>query len=200
MDFSPWYALGLAVFSTLLLVIHFLWPLICHGASRTLPFLYRVFVYYRITVFWRFSKSINISETIAILCLIVTNVVFIVFKSQDISNITQRTGRMMLVNLIPLSLGSRVNAIIWPLNIEPQKLNLLHEWVGMIAIIEGIIHVIVGAIGSISHIPHDISVVDILVSRGGPISGIVTNRFAQGSFHAGNDSVHFISLHSTEIL
>jgi hypothetical protein len=90
--------------------------------------------------------------------------VFIVFKSQDISNITQQTGRMMLVNLILLFLGSCVNAIIWPLNIKLQKLNLLHKWVRIITIIKGIIHVIVGTIRNISYIPHNISVVDILVS------------------------------------
>ncbi|QKX62572.1 uncharacterized protein TRUGW13939_09733 [Talaromyces rugulosus] len=68
----------------------------------------------------------------------------------------------MLINLIPLSLGGRVNWICWLLNIDPCQLRRIHQWIGFIAAVEGTAHVILSVFQNIDQLRETVSAADIL--------------------------------------
>ena len=69
----------------------------------------------------------------------------------DRTKIVQRTGRLTIVNLVPLSLGSHMNSIVSSCGLGYESYNAIHRWLGRVAVIEGLIHVIFAVV---SHKPN----------------------------------------------
>lgn len=182
MDISLWYAFGILTFPLYFLVkyvilsslalpvwkmlrrrVRVAWTSLRRAARFVTARFRRYVVAWRVPWLWRFSIDANIRGVLAILALATANVFFIVFNRKTLPDFTRGTGIMMLINLIPLSVGSRVNWFLWLLHLDPNTVALVHRWIGHIAILEGVTHIALAMSQHLEHLREFISTWDILV-------------------------------------
>ncbi|PCG88978.1 FAD-binding 8 [Penicillium occitanis (nom. inval.)] len=154
MDLSLWYVFGILTFPLYFFVKYVVL------SSLAIP-LWKM-LRRRARAAWGFSIDANIRGVLAILALATANVFFTVFHSKTLPDFTRRTGIMMLINLIPLSVGSRVNWFLGLLHSEPNTVALVHRWIGHIAILEGLTHIALAMSQHLEHLQEFISTWDIL--------------------------------------
>jgi hypothetical protein len=65
----------------------------------------------------------------------------------------QRTGLLSIVNLVPLALGGHMNSIVSSCGLGYEAYNAIHRWIGRVAVIEGVIHVILAIVSQTPN-PH----------------------------------------------
>jgi predicted ferric reductase len=82
-------------------------------------------------------------HALLILALLVGNVLCL---AGDRTKIVQRTGRLTIVNLVPLALGSYMNSIVSCCGLGYESYNAIHCWLGRVAVIKGVIHAIIAVV------------------------------------------------------
>lgn len=103
-------------------------------------------IYYPpITRSLRAVKNISRFEALAITVFLLRNIFCITFKPKMSTFIT-RTDVIILVNLIPLALGSRLNLVASSCGVGTEPHKRFHRWLGWIATAEGIIHSVAASI------------------------------------------------------
>ncbi|TVY90169.1 hypothetical protein LAWI1_G005273 [Lachnellula willkommii] len=86
-------------------------------------------------------------HALLVLALLVGNVICLM---DGRTKMVQRTGLLSIVNLVPLALGSHMNSVVSCYGLEYDAYNATHRWMGRVAVIEGVIHVI---LAMVSHAP-----------------------------------------------
>jgi hypothetical protein len=145
MDIIRWYAVTLAAIAALSIVSYMLG--ISFGFLRTYAtyhFLKHVF-YPRVHKYIRGTTRYHALLVIALLvgnflCLTLT------LDMHDRTEILQRTVLLSTVNLVPLALGSHMNSVISCCGLGYEAYNAVHCWIGRVAVIDGVIHVILAVV------------------------------------------------------
>jgi hypothetical protein len=75
----------------------------------------------------------------------VGNALSLAINVKSVLEFTKRSGLVLIINLIPLSLGANINPIVSYCSVGLPTYAKLHRWLGRVAIIEGLIHVVAAA-------------------------------------------------------
>lgn len=158
MDITQWYAVALAAIAALSIVFYILGILI--GFLRTYttyPFLKHVF-YPRVH---KYIRGTTRYHALLVVALLVGNVVCLM---NDRTKVLQRTGLLSVVNLVPLALGSHMNSIVSSCGLGYEAYNVIHRWMGRVAVIEGVIHVILAMVSQTPNLHLSTQVAALVVS------------------------------------
>lgn len=162
MDTIQWYAVALAAIAALSLSFY--------TTRVSIRFLrtYTTYHFLKHVFYPRVHKhlgGITRYHALLILTLLVGNVLCL---TTDRTKIVQRTGRLTIVNLVPLSLGSHMNSIVSSCGLGYESYNAIHRWLGRVAVIEGLIHVIFAVVSHKPNLHSSTQVAALLVSVSPP--------------------------------
>jgi DMSO/TMAO reductase YedYZ heme-binding membrane subunit len=90
--------------------------------------------------------------------------VVLVCLIDDRTKILQRTGLLSLVNLIPLALGSHMNSVVSCCGLGYEAYSAIHRWIGRVAVIEGVIHVILAVVSQTPNLHSSTQIAALVVS------------------------------------
>jgi DMSO/TMAO reductase YedYZ heme-binding membrane subunit len=90
--------------------------------------------------------------------------VVLVCLMDDRTKILQRTGLLSLVNLIPLALGSHMNSVVSCCGLGYEAYSAIHRWIGRVAVIEGVIHVILAVVSQTPNLHSSTQIAALVVS------------------------------------
>ena len=68
------------------------------------------------------------------------------------------------MNLVPLALGSHMNSIVSSYGLGYEAYNAIHRWIGRVAMIEGVIHVILAVVSQTPNLHSSTQVAALVVS------------------------------------
>jgi ABC-type proline/glycine betaine transport system permease subunit len=68
------------------------------------------------------------------------------------------------VNLVPLALGSHMNSIVSSCGLGYEAYNAIYRWIGRVAVIEGVIHVILAIVSQTPNLYSSTQVAALVVS------------------------------------
>jgi hypothetical protein len=90
---------------------------------------------------------------IALLFALLAGNIACLIVEEDIPSLVRRLGVMSTINLMPLVLGEHMNFVANRCGVSLRAYAHMHEWLGGVAILEGLVHV-VAAVSSQSFNPH----------------------------------------------
>jgi hypothetical protein len=76
----------------------------------------------------------------------------------------QQTGLLSTVNLVPPTLGSHMNSVVSCCGLGFEAYNAIHHWIGCVAVIEGVIHVILAVVSQKPNLYTSTQIVVLVVS------------------------------------
>jgi hypothetical protein len=158
MDITQWYAVALAAIAALSIVFYMLG--ISIGFLRT----YATYHFLKHVFYPRVHKHIRGTtryHALLVVALLVGNVVCLM---DDRTKALQRTGLLSIVNLVPLALGSHMNSIVSSCGLGYEAYNAIHRWMGRVAVIEGVIHVILAVVSQTPNLHSSTQVAALVVS------------------------------------
>jgi hypothetical protein len=140
MDDTQWYAIalggliGLSVITSLLLA--------SSKKIRTYTkFHFLKHVYYpQVHKYLRGSEKTTRFDLGSICVFLAGIVVCTAIQVKDVTALRRRSGLISIINLIPLSLGSRMNLVASYCGTSLGTYGRMHRWLGRVAIAEGLIH------------------------------------------------------------
>jgi len=142
MEIGRWYALALAsliVLPVTLGVFSFLATLL-RRISR--HYFLRHLVYVRIPRHIKgFDKVIRL-DLFLLSLIVLANTLALVIGVNDVASFTKRSGLISVINLTPLYLGGQMNLLASGCGISLGVYAKTHRWLGRVALIEGLVHVI----------------------------------------------------------
>jgi hypothetical protein len=158
MDTIQWYAVALAAIAALSIVFY--------TTRISIRFLrtYTTYHFLKHVFYPRVHKHLGGTTryyALLILTLLVGNVLCL---TSDRTKIVQRTGRLTIVNLVPLALGSHMNSIVSCCGLGYESYNAIHRWLGRVAVIEGVIHMIIAIISQKPNLHSSTQVAALVVS------------------------------------
>jgi hypothetical protein len=158
MDTIQWYAVSLAAIAALSVVFY--------TTRISIRFLrtYATYHFLKHVFYPRVHKHLGGTtryHALLILALLVGNVLCL---TGNRTKIVQRTGRLTIVNLVPLALGSHMNSIVGCCGLGYESYNAIHRWLGRVAVIEGVIHVILAALSQKPNLHSSTQVAALVVS------------------------------------
>ncbi|KAM0269044.1 hypothetical protein ACHAQH_009849, partial [Verticillium albo-atrum] len=85
-------------------------------------------------------KNITWLDLIATVVFVSTNAVSVSYRVRDTTGFVRRSGVLSVVNMAPLFLGTRMNLIASGCGLSLPTYVATHRWLGIMAILEGLIH------------------------------------------------------------
>jgi hypothetical protein len=143
MNIIQWYAVALTAPAAILIVFYILG--ISIGILRTYAthhFLKHVF-YPRVHKYVRRTTRYH---ALLIIALLGGNAVCLIIGTHSRMEISRRAGLLAIVNLVPLALGSHMNSIVNCCGLGYDAYSAIHRWIGRVAVIDCVIHVILAVI------------------------------------------------------
>lgn len=163
MDTTQWYAAALAAIVALSIVFYILGRLIGFLCTyATYHFLKHVF-YAHIHKYIRGSTRF---DALLIIAFLTGNVLCLTLSMNGRTELLQRMGLLSTVNLVPLALGSHMNSVVSYCGLGSEAYNAIHRWIGRVAVIEGLIHVILAVVSQNLHASTQVA--SIVVSLSSP--------------------------------
>lgn len=139
MNIIQWYAVALAAPTALSISFYVLG--ISIGILRTYAthhFLKHVF-YARVH---KYIRGTTRYHALLIAALLGGNALCLTIRTHGRAEILRRAGLLSTLNLVPLALGSHMNSIVNCCGLGYDAYGAIHRWIGRVAVIEGVIHVI----------------------------------------------------------
>ena len=161
MDIIQWYAVALAAIAALSIVFYVL------GISISFLRTYVTYHFLKHIFYPRVHKYIRGTtryHALLVIALIVGNVLCLTLGMRDRTEILQRTGLLSTVNLVPLALGSHMNSVVSCCGLGYETYSAIHHWIGRVAVIEGVIHVILAVVLQTPNLHSSTQVAALVVS------------------------------------
>jgi hypothetical protein len=77
-------------------------------------------------------------DAVLVALFLVGNAIYITTK--DVASLVERSALLCTINLVPLALGERMNPMASICRVRLTALSSMHEWLGSVAIAEGLVH------------------------------------------------------------
>jgi hypothetical protein len=138
MSSSQWYAIAIAAIAASFLCFYLLERL-AHWIRAYFGALFLQLRYRYINPDWRGLDTTWFHALLAA-ALWVGNASYLVVTVRDRQDLLHQTALLFTVNLIPLALGSHMNALIDLFQVSLDGYSRLHRWIGWLAIVEGLVH------------------------------------------------------------
>jgi hypothetical protein len=161
MDTTKWYAVAFAAITALSITFYILG--ISIGFLRTYTtyhFLKHVFYPH----VHKYVKGSTRFDALLIIAFLAGNVLCLTLGMHDQAELMQRTGLLSTVNLVPLALGSHMNSVVSRCGLGFEAYHSIHRWIGRVAVIEGVIHVILAVVPQKPNLQASTQVAALVVS------------------------------------
>jgi hypothetical protein len=165
MDTTQWYAAALAAIASLSIVFYIL------GISISFLCTYATYHFLKHVFYARVHKYVRGStrfDALLIIAFLTGNVFCLI---SDRTRLMQQTGLLSTVNLVPLALGSHMNSVVSCCGLGSEAYNAIHRWIGRVAVIEGVIHVILAVVLQKPNLHASTQVAALVVSLWNPLPG-----------------------------
>jgi hypothetical protein len=107
----------------------------------------------------RSTDSVNVFSMLYIGLYFGANVTVCALGVVDRTGLAHRSGKLFLINMIPLYLGGRLSFFTDRLmQVQPWHQSLAHRWIGRVCVIQGLLH------GILNLFPSSATAVQIMVS------------------------------------
>ena len=109
-------------------------------ASRYVAVAFERFVWYPLVLKGGYYMSVTRFEFLLFVAFLVCNIFALAFLVTDVKELEQRAAVLCAINLTPLFLSGKPNPLIDLLSIPSPVYQLVHHWIGRVAIFEGLLH------------------------------------------------------------
>jgi hypothetical protein len=142
MDVTKWYTVALGCFVALFFSSYHL--LRIARISHTYPaFRFFKHLYYPLVHrYLRGSSKTTRFDAALIFILLAGNTACLIVGWKDVATLVGRLGVMSTINLVPLTLGEHMNFVANCCGVSLGAYSRMHEWIGLVAILEGLIHAV----------------------------------------------------------
>lgn len=134
-----WYAVGIGC-----LPITIIFYLLCNYFQLLTRIRFAVsIISYQLILKRRYWSSVTFLEALLFsLYLVANGVLMVVDIHWSFTAFTTRAGALAAINMIPLFLGGRTNFLADSLGIPLHTYYLAHHWIGRVAIVQSLVHLI----------------------------------------------------------
>lgn len=137
MDFTQWYAVALGGLAVLLYASYLIMKISCFLIYSFPP---------RVRLSMRgFNRYIGFStirfNVILVILFLLGNAICITVGVKDIASLVKRSALLCTINLMPLTLGERMNPIANVYRVRLSASASIHEWLGSVVMTEGLVHI-----------------------------------------------------------
>ena len=107
---------------------------------------YLTFAFLRHLLPWEFRRHLGSStknrfDIVLIVIFLVGNILCLSIGVNNRLKILQLSGLLFTANIIPLTLGSRINLVVNFLGLGLEAYGQIHRWIAWVAVMEGVLHV-----------------------------------------------------------
>jgi hypothetical protein len=145
MDLTKWYAVALGSLVALLIISHRISLMartaITYAESCLLTRRFRP----QIHRYVRSSERATLFDVSLVVAFVVVNVVCLTLGVKDVASLVKRSGVICTINLVPLALGEHMNMVTSWCGLSLGAYARMHEWLGIVALVEGLVHTAAGA-------------------------------------------------------
>lgn len=140
MDISEWYA---AVFASLLVAAVAVY-LFIFAVSRiaTTTYALQYLAYANVPEVLQGSDRATWLDYAMLSLFLLANVLVLAIRNGDAAGFVRRSASLALANLVPLFLGGQINSVANAVGLRLRAYSRLHRWLGRVAVVEGLIHMI----------------------------------------------------------
>lgn len=93
----------------------------------------------------RGSEKATLFDAGLIVAFVVGNVICFTLEVKDVATLVKRSGVICTINLVPLALGEHMNMVASWCGLSLGAYARIHEWLGIVVIVEGLVHTAAGA-------------------------------------------------------
>jgi hypothetical protein len=173
MDLTQWYAVALGGLVALLFLSYRILLIIrialSYAASCLLKRKYRPQVHRYV----RGSGKATLFDAGLIVAFVVGNVICLTLEVKDVATLVnvatlvKRSGVICTINLVPLALGEHMNMVASWCGLSLGAYARIHEWLGIVAIVEGLVHTAAGVASQKLDLHTTSGIATLAVSRPG---------------------------------
>lgn len=151
MDLTQWYAVALGGLVALLFLSHRILLMIRIALSYVASCLLKRKYHPQVHRYMRSSGKATLFDVGLIIAFVVGNAICLTLEVKDIvslvnvATLVKRSGVICTINLVPLALGEHMNMVASWCGLSLIVYARIHEWLGLVAIVEGLVHIAAGA-------------------------------------------------------
>jgi len=152
MDLTQWYAVALGGLVALLFLSHRILLIIRIALRYVARCLLKRKYHTKVHRYVRSSGKATLFDVALIVAFVVGNVICLTLEVNDIvslvnvATLVKRSGVICTINLVPLALGEHMNMFANWCGLSFGVYARTHEWLGLVAIAEGLVHITAGAV------------------------------------------------------
>ena len=147
MDVPKWYAISLGTIVVACLLYRVISGILAFIRKITTFFFLKHFTYPNLhrRILW-IGTATRI-QVLSVIAYISGNILCMTIGSTTMSQVTARAGILSIINMIPLLVGPRLAMVADLVGISIRTNLRIHEWIGRMAILQGMIHTILPFVG-----------------------------------------------------
>jgi len=145
MDLILWYAVTLGGFVTFCFLSHRILLMIRVALSYAAFCFLKQKYYPQVHRHVRGSGKLTRFDIVLLVLFVIRNIICLVFEVKDVAGFVERSGVICTINLVPLALGEHMNIVASWCRLSLGTYTRMHKWLGIVAIVEGLLHMAVGA-------------------------------------------------------
>lgn len=171
MDLTQWYAVALGGLVALLFISHRILLMIRIALSYAASCLLKRKYHPQVHRYVRSSGKATLFDVGLIVAFVVGNLICLTLEVKDIvslvnvATLVKRSGVICTINLVPLALGEHMNMVASWCGLSLGVYARMHEWLGLVAIVEGLVHTTAGAASQKPDLHSTSGIATLAVSR-----------------------------------
>jgi hypothetical protein len=145
MDLTKWYAVALGGLVALLFLSHRISLMTRIALSYAASCLLKRKYHPQIHRYVRGPERATLFDVGLVVAFVVGNVICLTLEVKDVAGLVKRSGVICTINLVPLALGGHMNMVASWCGLSLGAFARIHEWLGIVALVEGLVHTVAGA-------------------------------------------------------
>jgi hypothetical protein len=165
MDMTQWYAVALGGLVALLFLSHRISLMFRIALSYAASCLLKRKYHPQVHRYVRGSEKATLFDVGLIVAFVVGNVICLALEVKDVASLVKRSGVICTINLVPLALGEHMNMFASWCGLSLGAYARIHEWLGIVAIVEALVHTAAGAASQKLDLHTNSGIATLAVSR-----------------------------------
>ena len=165
MDLTLWYAVALGGLVVLFFLSYRILLMIRVALSHAVFYFLKQKYYPLVHRYVRGSGKATRFDIGLVVIFVVGNVICLALEVKDVAGFVERSGAICTINLVPLALGEHMNIVTSWCGLSLGTYARMHQWLGIVAIVEGLVHTVVGAVSHKLNLHTTSGIATLVVSR-----------------------------------
>ena len=145
MDLTQWYAIALGGLVAMLFLSHRILLMIRLALSYAASCLLKRKHHLQVHRYVRGLERATLFDVGLVIAFLVGNVFCLTFGVKNVASLVKCSGVICAINLVPLALGEHMNVVASWCGLSLGAFARIHEWLGIVALVEGLVHTVAGA-------------------------------------------------------